>query len=416
MHEDTRPNGNTVRRTDDKCKQHETTESTSSRGVETGLLLQATHGEDTCTGKNEKDTKMSLIPRSRSQTKEISYATGDHPMGLHNDVMQTTKCKTKRLLADEYQKDFQENIEPVLQKPQETLSYVGVKSGPDRKDSGHDVSQGEQGQVSRSTHVIHLKKYMNYKKKTLECTDNKYNSREKKLHQDREGANTVVYDDEQSSCPNHVPILVAGNLSHKYVCTDRGANAESNRNSYERLNMDTMEPRDKVCQCKAHPGRARSRQYRTMWGGQPKTSPDTCSQTSPMPPYIEALCQRTAEIILQKLSSKPETNETVQIAKIDRQLGGKGVLDTIVDGFVRPDENNNLSNVATGGFDEGDFQSNKEMNPFGRDSISHESGCHMPQHFDFHETSFCNIPIHSQSDVKQDAELNDEEVEGIFCE
>ena len=260
---------------------------------------------------------------------------------------------------------------------------------------------------------MHLKKYVNFKKKTLEYNEYKYNAMAKKIHEDQEEANTVVYDDEQHSCPKQVPTPDADDHLHKYVCTDRGANGQSKRNSYERLNMDTMEPRDKECQCKAHPGRTRSRQYRTTSEGQTKTS---CPQASPMHPYIEALCQRTAEIMLHKLRSKPETSEMVQISNIDKQSGGKDDLDTKVDGFVQPDENNSLSNVATRGFDEGDLPSNKEMKPIDRDSIPHETRCHLSQHFDFHETSFCNIPIHSQSDVKQDVELNDEEVDGTFCE
>ena len=264
---------------------------------------------------------------------------------------------------------------------------------------------------------MHLKKYVNFTKKTLEYNEYKYNAMAKKIHQDQEEANTIVYDDEQHSCPTQVPIPDADDHLRKYVCTDRGANGQSKRNSYERLNTDTMEPRDKECQCKAHPGRTRSRQYRTTSEGQTKTSPDTCPQASPMHPYIEALCQRTAEIMLHKLRSKPETSEMVQISNIDKQSGGEDDLDTEVDCFVQPDENNSLSNVATGGFDEGDLQSNQEMKPpIYRDNFPHESNRHLSQHFDFRETSFCNIPIHAQSDVKQNLELNAEEVKGTFCE
>ena len=266
---------------------------------------------------------------------------------------------------------------------------------------------------------------MDFKKRLFERTECKYHpvaecqpkiGPQSKIHKDQEEANTIVYDDEQSSSTKHLPTPDADNVLHRYVSTDRGANAQSKRNSYERLNKDTMEPRDKVCQCKAHPKHARSRQYRTTRECQTKTSPDTCSQTSSIHPYIEALCQRTAEIMLHKMRSKPETNEMVQISQINRHIGGKDDLDTIIDGFVHPDENNSLSNVATGGFDEADLLSNKGKKPIGQDSTRHETGCHLSQYFDFCETSFCDISTHAQSDVKQDAEQTEEEVERICCE
>ena len=97
-------------------------------------------------------------------------------------------------------------------------------------------------------------------------------------------------------------------------------------------------------------------------------------------------------------------------------MAEKGGLDTIVDGFAQPDEYNSLSNIATGGFDEGDLQSNKGKKPVGQHSIPHESGYHLSQYSDFCETYFCNISIHAQSDVKQDVVENEEGVEGKFCE
>ena len=383
MYENTKPHRKPTRRTDDMCKQHTNTESTSSLGVETGPLHQATQEKDTYDGKNEKGKSMSLIPRSRRQTKEITYAIGEHPIVCHNKVMQTDVYKTNRLPADKYQTDLPGNLASGLQKAQETLSYFDIKSGPGWKNNAHHFPQGEQEQIPRSTHVIHLKKYMDFKKRLLDRPEYKCHPMEKctpnigsqsKIHEHREGANTAAYDEEQSSCPKHVPTPDVDNVLHQYVCTDRGADGQSKRNSYEMLNTDTMEPRHKVCQCKAHPKRARSRKCSTTWEGQTKNYFDTCPQTSSMHPYIEALCQRTAEIMLHKLRSKPETSEMVPISNSNRHIGSEDDLDTIVDGFVQPDENHSLSNVATGGFDEGDLHSNQEMKPpIDRDSFPHES-------------------------------------------
>ena len=103
---------------------------------------------------------------------------------------------------------------------------------------------------------------MDFKKRLFERTECEYhpvaecqlkNRRQSKIHRDREGANTIVYHDEQSSCPKHVPVPDADNVLYKYVCTDTGANAQSKPNSYKKRNKDTMPPRDKVCPCKAHP-------------------------------------------------------------------------------------------------------------------------------------------------------------------
>ena len=412
-YENTRPNGNATRRSDAIRKQHETTESTSLFGGETESSHQATNGEDT--KKSEKDTKMSPTPSSCKQIKENIDAIGVDIIGCHNDGMHISGCVTTRPQADEHQNVSLKIPKSGLQKTKET-SHSDNKTAPDMKTIEHDLPQETQEQIPKSKHVIHLKKYMNFKKKTLEYTEHDYNAMAKKIDEDQGRANNVVYDDEQNSPPKHFQTPDADNLSHKYVCTDRGADGQSKRNSYERLNMDTMEPRDKVCQCKAHPGRAKSRHYSTTWKDQTKMSPYTCPQTSAMNPYIESLCQRTAEIMLHKLSSKLETNEMVRISKIDRHIGGKDDLDTKVDGFVQPDGINSLSNVATGGFDEEDLQSNKEMKPVGWSSIPHDSRYHLSQYFDFCGTSFCNIPLHAQSDVKQDAAQNEEEVEGAFRE
>ena len=110
MCEDIRPSGNASRRTDDVCKQHETPQTTPSLGVENEFLHQATDGEYTCAGKNQKDKNMFFIPGSPRQANEITDAIDDHPKEFHSKGMHESRCKTNGPPADEYQNDIWKSV------------------------------------------------------------------------------------------------------------------------------------------------------------------------------------------------------------------------------------------------------------------------------------------------------------------
>ena len=182
------------------------------------------------------------------------------------------------------------------------------------------------------------------------CTDRWANGQSRQNSYERLNKDTMEPQDKECQCNahpgrtkssefrTHSPLPDLDNVIDKHMCTDRGTNDQSMRNSYERLNKDTMEPRDKVCQCKTHPGRAKSREFRTIKGKQQEIPPETYLQTSPTHPCIEAICQRTAQIVLQQLrcNFEPYGNEMVLISKNTKHDDAKVALDTTVSGHAQP--------------------------------------------------------------------------------
>ena len=112
---------------------------------------------------------------------------------------------------------------------------------------------------------------MNFKNKSLEGTEQIYHPMaisqsniegQSTTDEHQRGSNTIVDAElqyicveEHISCPKHSPTPDADNVQYKYTCINRNTDGQLKRDSYERLNKDTMEPRDMICLCKAHPGR-----------------------------------------------------------------------------------------------------------------------------------------------------------------
>ena len=392
MHEykNSKPDQNASTVADDMWQDNKTTEFTWSPGFETVSIHHGIDEDDMYTG-NKEDTKMAQTPESNREAREITDATNDVALEFHNKA----------------------------------LSMGDVKTGSDLKNTEHDLSQGKQRLITKSPRAIHLKKYMKFKKTSLENTDEIYQpmarcqpkiEEQSKNYGNQEGQNTSVDDEEQSSCPKPGPMPDVDNVSYKSMCSDGDTNGRSKRNSYERLNKDTMEPHDKVCQCKAHPGRTRSREYRITWESKTETSTETCSQTSPMNQYIEAICQRTAAIMLHQLRSKSKPNEPVKNSQTDKHVDGKVGVSSMVGALALPNKNDMCGEHMAVSFDQGDLQSSEQMKTIGQDNIPYESGCHQSQYPDICEASFCNISTHHQSGVEKVTERNEEEVEGAFCQ
>ena len=98
-----------------------------------------------------------------------------------------------------------------------------------------------------------------------------------------------------------------------------------------------------------------------------------------MLPYIEAICQRTAEIMLQQLKSKPTPNAIGQMCTIDRRVGGKAGFGTMVGGFARPNEKDISDEHMAGSLDQGDLPFSEQMMTTGHGNIPYESGCPLPE-------------------------------------
>ena len=421
-------NQNALRKSDNIWTQNKTTESTWAHADKTVSLDKGIHEDNIYTDNNETANAKSLIRESKRLVKENTDEADDVSIGFSTELVHVGVCNTKQHPILECGKGLIENPTSGLQRANKT-SYFDVKSGSCLEEIKYDLPGAKLEEIPKSSHSIHLKKYMNFKKKSLEGTEQTslpmticqpQTEEQSSICEQQQCEETVVDDEiqvlcneQKMPCLEHSPTPNADDVLYKYMCIDKGANGQSKRNSYERLNKDTMEPRHKICQCRAHPGRTKTRKYRATLESQTKTSPET---TPPMHPYIEAICQRTAEIMLQQLRSKPTPNEMVQISTIDRHVDGKCGLGAMVSGFVQPYENEFCDEHRTGSFDQEGLQSCEQINTIGRDSITYASGCHQSQHSGTCETSFCSFPVHVQSDVEQDTVQNEKRFEGTFCE
>ena len=391
--------------TDDMWKRNENSESTWSLGVETVSIHQVIYEDDSYTRNNETAKNKSLTPASHRQTKEIIYNTGDVLMEFHTESMYMKQCNDNPLFISEYQKDSMENPVSGLQKNNEN-SYFDVKARSNVKQVEQYLPQIEQEQIPKLSPDTRLKKYMNFKNKSLEGTEQVYHPMaicqsniegQSTTHEHKQGANNVVDAELQYICnevhilcPKHSPTPDADNVQYKYTCINGNTDGQLKRNY--------------------------RRNYRTTCESQTKTSSETCSQTSPMLPYIEAICQMTAEIMLQQLKNKPTTNAIGQMSTIDRHVGGKAGFGTMVGGFARPNEKDISDEHMVGNLDQGDLPFSEQMMTTGHGNIPYESGCQQSQFSYVCETAFSNIPVYYQSDVEQDTEENEEDVEGEFCE
>ena len=412
-------NRNALRKSDEIWTQNKTTESTWSLADKAVSLDKGIHEDDIYTANNETASEKSLTRESKRLAKEITDEADDVSIRFSTELVHTGACNTKQHPIPECDKGLIENPTSGLQRT-DISSYFDVKSESCLEEIQYDLPREKQLQIPKSGHSIHLKKYMNFKEKSLEGTEQTYltmaicqpqTEEQSSIHEQQQCEKTILDDEiqylcnkQKSPCLEHNPTPDADDVSYKYMCIDKDANGQSKRNSYERLNKDTMEPRDKICQCRAHPGRMKTRKYSAALESQTKTLPET---TPPMHPYIEAICQRTAEIMLQQLRSKPTPNDMVQMSKIDRHVDGKCGLGAMVSGFVIPHENEFCDEHGTGSFDQEELQSCEQNNTIGWDSITYASGCHQSQHSGTCETSLCNIPVHAQSDVEQDSVQNE---------
>ena len=155
-----------------------------------------------------------------------------------------------------------------------------------------------------------------------------------------------------------------------------------------------MEPRDKICQCKAHPRRAKLMKYGTTCERQREAGSTPSPWTPPVHPYMEAFCQRTAAIMIEQLRRKPKSpeNEIGNIYKIHRNVDITRGQDTAVGDFTHPSEDDIFGGFVVGNSGREDLLSSEEMRNFGRGGISQEPSRHHSQTSDIIETSLCDIP------------------------
>ena len=246
-----------------------------------------------------------------------------------------------------------------------------------------------------------------------------------KARDDNIQVSSIVHDklqhlgqEEQTLYRIHGQKPDAENVPHKPIFTVSGADGQSKRNSYEKLNNDTMEPRDKICQCKAHPRRAKLMKYGTTCERQREAGSTPSQWTPPVHPYMEAFCQRTAAIMTEQLRRKPKSheNEMDNIYKIHRNFDITRGQDTAVGDFTHPSEDNIYGGFAVRNSGREDLLSSEEMRNFGRGGVSQEQSRHHSQFSDIIETSLCDIPTLVQYAVKQDIEEDRDEVEDGLCE
>ena len=343
VYENTRASGNAFARTDGIWKQNEITESARSLNFDNESFLQRIYEDNSCSRNDENDKRIPQISEPDRQT-ETSDTISKVPLGSNNGRMYIGTYQANR-----YPRDVQGTC--FVKKRRYRLRQTTI---PDLQEEKMCVVDNE--------------------------------------HQN-------VGQEEQISHQRHRLTPDADNVLYKYICPGTGANDREKRNSYEWLNKDTMEPQGKVCQCKAHPKRVKSKRFSTTCEGQMKTVLATCPGTSPLHPHIEAICQRTAAIILQQMRSdpKPIEHEMVDMPDVHKHVDARGGLDTVLGDFAIPNEDENIRDYTVGGFDQGNVQSIEARRRTGVDIIV--------------ETSLSNIPIHGRGDLEQDTQEGEKEVE-----
>ena len=418
---------NTSRRTGTTGKENDTSESIWSLDVKNGYGHQGI-----CTNvsypRNDNNETISLMPSSRRQSGKVRGATGDATSGHYTEGMYMGACKTNRRSEYEYDKGLMKSRTTNLTKTAETLSS-------DFGDIEQDFPQEQREYITESTHRRYGKKIPKLKKHSLHDTEHHFcypvpvyqrkTEGQSNIHDNKIRVSSVVQDqrqylgrEEQILYPKHVQKPNAEIIPVKYIFSDRGADGQSKRKPYKKLNDDTMEPRDKKCQCKAHPGRARAIKYGTTWERQQETCSTPSPRTPPIHSYMEAFCQRTAEIMLEQLRRNPKSSENKMgnTFKTHRAVGVRGNKDMAVGGLNHPSEDDICGSYAFGDFGREELLSSEDMRNIGRDGISHESSRHHSQYSHFCETSLGDIPTLGQDTVKQDPEENDEYVEDELCE
>ena len=421
-----RHSGNTSKITDTKWKENKT-----SLGVENGSRHQDISENDSYPGNDGKNKTISPMPASHRQSGKIRSATGDATRGPQAEGMFTGAHKANRRSKYEYHKGLMKIRSIKLTKTAETLS-------PDFGNFEHDFPQEERKYIPESTNRRDGKKPPELKKTSLHGTEhhscNPVPVYQRKIegqlttHDNKIEVSSVVHDElqnlggeEQILYKKHGQEPNAENIPQTYIFSDKGADSQSKRNSYEKLNNDTMEPRDKQCQCKAHPGRARSMKYRRTWEKQQQTCSVPSQRTPPVHSYMEAFCQRTAEIMLEQLRRKPNLSEN-KMGNIykNRKVGVRGSQATAVGGFTHPSEDDICGSYDFGDFGRKDLLSSEDMRNIGRDGISHGSSRHYSQYSDISEISHGDIPTIGQDagsrTLKQDTEEDDEYIGDEFCD
>ena len=420
------PSGNASGQTDTTRKENETTEFTWSLDDENGALHQDISEEDSYPRNDGQNKTISLIPASRRQSGEIWGATGDATSGFQREGIYMGARKTNRRSEYEYGKGLMKSRRTKLTKTAEKLSSdIGDRNFP----------QEEKEYVTQSTHQRDEKGPPKSKKNVLHdielhlCHPLPIHQRKTEgqstAHDNKIQVSSVDHDklqylgqEEQILYPKHGQKPDAENVPHKLVFTASGADGQSKRNSYEKLNNDTMEPRDKICQCKAHPRRAKSMRYGTTCEKQREIDPVPSTWTPPVHPYMEAFCQRTAAIMIEQLRRKPKSSEHEMgnIYKIHRNVDITRGQDTAVGDSTHSSEDKISGGFAIGDSGSEDLLSSEEMRNFGRGGICHEPSRHHSQFSDISETSLCDIPTLVQYAVKQGIAEDGLEVEDGLCE
>ena len=200
MYENNRSNGNVSRRKGNIRKQSGITESIRSLSHITEFVHQAMCEDDSYTRNMENDKAISLITDPQRQAT-IMNATDSITMGCYNGRMYMGADKANKYLHDAGGKGLLGNRK------------FGLRQ------SKIDVNQEEEKSV----------------------IDNE----------------NYVSQEEQIPYPTQSASTNADNVIYKHKWRHRSTNNKSKRNSYERLNNDTMEPRENVCPCKAHPRSAK---------------------------------------------------------------------------------------------------------------------------------------------------------------
>ena len=303
------PSGNASGQRDTTWKENETTESTWSLDVENRAYHQDIREDVSYPGNDEQTNTISLIPASRRQSGETRGAAGDVTSGIQTERMYMGARKTNRRSQYGYDKGLTRSRRTKLTKTAETLSS-------DIGDRKQDFPQEEKEYIPQSTHWRDEKKPP--KKKNVlhdiephSChpvlTYQRKTEGQWTAHDDRLKVSSVVHDklrylgqEEQILYPKQGQKPDTENVPHKPIFTASGADGQSKRNSYEKLNNDTMEPRERYVSVKRiHSRRAKSTKYGTTRERQRETGSTLSPWTPPVHPYMEAFCQRTAAIMME---------------------------------------------------------------------------------------------------------------------
>ena len=419
VYENNRTRANTSTRTRSTTKQHETAESICSLDAEIKYLHQGICQDDVYAA-NSVRNMISLTPASRRQSTEVRDVQGDAPLGDCSGKMHMAAPKPVKCAELDDVKGFLKNRKPMLKSTAENLLSGYDDTDQDLSDvdnTKQDVSQDENEHVSQLVCGKHAKKQRKSNEKPPHHTDYNFPHLKSKsqqkiavhlmAHGHKQEVKSVVEDvlhylgqEEQTSYAKLGPTLETYNVLPKHISSDSDADGQSKRNSYEKLNSDTMEPQDKICQCKAHPRRTKSKTYGRNWEAQQKNLPATSCKTPPVHPYMEAVCQRTAGIMLKQLSRRTQSceKEMDNMFKIGRHVDAKHGLRLQI---VESNENVICGEKTFGSIGQGDLQSNEEMRNISRYKVPYEMSGHQTRCSDFCETSFADIPFRGQGHFNQ---------------